>query len=90
MLTSDTLRGYIAAGLPCDHLEVHGDDGTHFEAIVVSRAFEGKRLIQRHQLVYAALGERMRAEIHALSMKTLTPEEFAQRTGAAPGSGPAA
>ena len=90
MLTSDTLRSYIAAGLPCEHLEVHGDDGTHFEAIVVSRAFEGKRPIQRHQLVYAALGERMRAEIHALSMKTLTPEEFAQGSGAAPGSGAAA
>ena len=53
-------------------------DGSHFQAIIVSPEFAGKRLIQRHQLVYAALGDRMKAEIHALSMKTLTPEEFAQ------------
>ena len=78
MLSSDTLKGYIAAGLACEHLEVHGDDGTHFEAVVVSQSFEGLRLIQRHQKVYAALGDRMRAEIHALSMKTLTPAEWAK------------
>ena len=59
------------------HLEVEGD-GQHFNAVIVSKAFEGKRPIQRHQLVYAALGDRMREEIHALSMKTLTPEEFGQ------------
>ena len=53
-------------------------DGSHFEAVIVSKAFEGKRLIQRHQLVYAALGDRMKEEIHALSMKTLTPAEFSQ------------
>ena len=50
--------------------------GEHFTAVIVSDSFAGKRLIQRHQLVYAALGDRMREEIHALSMKTLTPEEF--------------
>jgi acid stress-induced BolA-like protein IbaG/YrbA len=76
MLTSDNLRTYIAAGLACEHLQVNGDDGQHFDALIVSSAFEGKRLVQRHQLVYAALGERMRAEIHALSMKTLTPAEY--------------
>nr|WP_321846331.1 BolA family protein [Paraburkholderia bannensis] len=76
MLSSEQLKQYILAGLACEHLEVEGDDGTHFSAIVVSSAFEGKRLIQRHQLVYAALGDRMRAEIHALSMKTLTPAEW--------------
>jgi len=61
--------------LECAHLEVEGD-GQHFSAIIVSDAFAGKRQVARHQLVYAALGDRMREEIHALSMKTLTPEEF--------------
>jgi acid stress-induced BolA-like protein IbaG/YrbA len=73
--TPELIHGYIAAGLECTHLEVQGD-GAHFEAIIVSPAFAGKRPIQRHQLVYAALGDRMREEIHALSMKTLTPEEY--------------
>ena len=71
----ETLKSYIAAGLECAHLEVEGD-GQHFSAIIVSDAFAGKRQVARHQLVYAALGDRMREEIHALSMKTLTPEEF--------------
>lgn len=73
--TPEQIKAYIAAGLECSHLEVTGD-GQHFYATIVSAAFEGKRLIARHQLVYAALGDRMREEIHALSMKTLTPEEF--------------
>lgn len=73
--TPDQVKAYIAAGLDCTHLEVEGD-GQHFQAVIVSTAFAGKRLVQRHQLVYAALGERMREEIHALSMKTLTPDEF--------------
>ncbi len=73
--TPEKIKEYIAAGLECTHLEVEGD-GQHFSAVIVSPAFAGKRLIQRHQIVYAALGDRMREEIHALSMKTLTPEEF--------------
>lgn len=73
--TPDEVKQYITAGLACTHVEVEGD-GQHFFATIVSAAFEGKRLIQRHQLVYAALGDRMRAEIHALSMKTLTPAEW--------------
>ncbi|TKC90817.1 BolA family transcriptional regulator [Trinickia terrae] len=73
--TPEQVKQYIEAGLACQHLEVEGD-GQHFFATIVSDAFEGKRLIQRHQLVYAALGERMREEIHALSMKTLTPAEW--------------
>jgi acid stress-induced BolA-like protein IbaG/YrbA len=77
MLSPETLRGYIAAGLACDELEVSGD-GHHFEARIVCKAFEGKRLIARHQMVYAVLGDRMRQEIHALSMKTLTPAEAAE------------
>lgn len=80
MVTPDTLRTYIADGLECEHLEVAGD-GRHFEALIVSKRFEGKRLLERHQIVYAALGDRMREEVHALSMNTLTPEEFADRGG---------
>ena len=75
--TPEQIKEYIASGLECSHLEVEGD-GQHFTAIIVSPAFVGKRLIQRHQIVYAALGDRMREEIHALSMKTHTPEEFLQ------------
>ena len=75
--TPAQIKDYIAAGLDCSHLSVEGD-GQHFQATIVCAAFAGKRLIQRHQMVYAVLGERMREEIHALSMKTLTPEEFAQ------------
>ena len=73
--TPENIRDYIAAGLNCEHLDVTGD-GTHFEAIIVSPAFAGKRLIARHQLVYQAIGERMKDEIHALSMRTLTPDEY--------------
>jgi acid stress-induced BolA-like protein IbaG/YrbA len=73
--TPEQVKDYIAGGLNCQHLEVEGD-GQHFFATIVSDAFAGKRLIARHQLVYAALGERMREEIHALSMKTLTPDEW--------------
>lgn len=73
--TPELIHGYLSAGLECTHLEVEGD-GQHFQAVIVSPAFVGKRMVQRHQLVYAALGDRMREEIHALSMKTLTPEEY--------------
>ena len=73
--TPELIHGYIKNGLECTHLEVEGD-GQHFSAVIVSPAFAGKSRIQRHQIVYAALGDRMRDEIHALSMKTLTPEEY--------------
>lgn len=73
--TPEQIKNYIAAGMDCSYLTVDGD-GQHFQATIVSDAFTGKRLIQRHQMVYAILGDRMREEIHALSMKTLTPEEF--------------
>ena len=73
--TPELIHGYLTAGLDCTHLEVEGD-GQHFTAVIVSTAFEGKRLVARHQIVYAALGDRMREEIHALSMKTLTPDEY--------------
>jgi acid stress-induced BolA-like protein IbaG/YrbA len=73
--TPEQVRQYIADHLPCDHIDVQGD-GSHFDAVIVSPSFEGKRPIARHQLVYAALGDRMKAEIHALSMRTLTPAEY--------------
>ena len=76
MLSAEQLANYITQNLVCDYIKVLGDDGTHFEAIIVSPAFVGKSMVQQHQLVYAALGDRMRAEIHALSMKTYTPEQW--------------
>lgn len=78
MLSPDKVRSYILENLNCDHVEVDGD-GAHFEAIVVSAEFRGKTRVQQHQVVYRALGERMREEIHALSMKTYTPEDWASR-----------
>lgn len=74
-LTPLQLKQYIESGLPCERLDVEGD-GQHFFATIVSAAFDGLRPIQRHQKVYAVLGDRMRSEIHALSMKTLTPQEW--------------
>jgi acid stress-induced BolA-like protein IbaG/YrbA len=77
-MTPDQLHALINAGLPCEHLEVTGD-GRHWDALIVSKEFEGKRLIQRHQRVYATLGEKMRTdEVHALSIKALTPSEWAR------------
>jgi acid stress-induced BolA-like protein IbaG/YrbA len=73
--TAADVRNFIAAGLACEHLEVEGD-GRHFFATIVAAEFEGRSRVQRHQRVYAALGDRMRAQIHALSMKTLTPAEW--------------
>ncbi len=70
------VRNFIAAGLDCAALEVEGD-GRHFFATIVSSEFEGLSRVRRHQRVYSALGDRMHAQIHALSMKTLTPGEFA-------------
>ena len=75
MVTPESIKHGIEAGLACQHVEVVGD-GQHFQALVVSASFEGKSRVQRHQLVYAALGGRMREEIHALSMRTLTPAEW--------------
>lgn len=76
MITAEDIRSLIAAGLPCDHVEVDGD-GRHWTAVVVSPAFEGRRPVQRHQMVYATLGQRLYDDtVHALSMKTLTPAEW--------------
>lgn len=77
MVTPESIKQGIEAGLACERIEVIGD-GQHFQALIVSEAFAGKSRVQRHQLVYRALGDRMREEIHALSMQTLTPQEAKQ------------
>jgi acid stress-induced BolA-like protein IbaG/YrbA len=80
-MTADELKTIIAAGLPCDHIETEGD-GRHWAALIVSAEFEGKRPIQRHQRVYATLGERMKTdEVHALSIRAFTPAEWAASEG---------
>lgn len=74
------IQQLIEEQLPDARALVQGDDGVHFEALVVSAAFIGKSLVQQHRLVYAALGERMeREEIHALALKTYTPEAWQKR-----------
>ena len=78
MVSAENIKGYIAAAIVCEHIEVRGD-GQHWEAVIVSREFEAKNKVQQHQLVYRALGDRMREEIHALSMQTLTPEQWQAR-----------
>lgn len=77
MVNPEQIRAWIEETIACEHVAVEGD-GHHFEAVIVSPAFRGKSRVQQHQLVYSALGERMRAEIHALSMKTFTPEDWQQ------------
>ncbi|TMH64175.1 MAG: BolA family transcriptional regulator [Betaproteobacteria bacterium] len=78
MTTPESIKNAIEAGVVCDRVEVTGD-GQHFQALIVSNTFEGLSKVRRHQLVYGALGDRMRDEIHALSMITLTPAEWMQR-----------
>ncbi len=87
--SAEEVRTFIAAGLACEHLEVEGD-GRHFFATIVAAEFEGRSRVARHQRVYEALGDRMREQIHALSMKTLTPAEWlASRAGSAASAPPA-
>ncbi|MBL8496529.1 BolA family transcriptional regulator [Nitrosomonas sp. JL21] len=80
MITAENVKTYIEAALPCEHVQVEGDDGRHFEALIVSAQFVGKNTVQQHQMVYKSLGDRMKQEIHALSMRTLTPEQWAHRS----------
>ena len=74
-VTPDNVKDYILQGLACEHIEVDGD-GRHFQAVIVSKEFEGKGMLQQHKLVYQVLGDRME-KIHALSMKTMTPTQWA-------------
>lgn len=76
-MNADQIKDMIAAGIQCEHIELEGD-GRHWYATIVSSEFEGRRAIQRHQKVYATLGTKMQNdEVHALSMKTYTPTEWA-------------
>ena len=75
MYSADAIRELIQAGLPDANVEVMGDDGQHFAARVISDSFTGKGIVEQHRMVYATLGERMGGEIHALSLKTMTPEQ---------------
>ncbi|MEM9383610.1 MAG: BolA/IbaG family iron-sulfur metabolism protein [Pseudomonadota bacterium] len=77
----DEIKRLIETGMEAEEVIVQGDDGAHFEALVVADAFAGKRTLQRHKIVYGTLGERMGREIHALSLKTLTREELEQQQG---------
>jgi len=78
-MDSNTIKTLIEQGLPGSTAVVNGADGVHFEATVVATAFAGKLPLARHRMVYATLGERMGGEIHALALKTLTPEEAGLR-----------
>jgi acid stress-induced BolA-like protein IbaG/YrbA len=78
MVTPESIQKNIAQGMDTVHLSVTGD-GQHFEAVVVSEEFVGKSRVQRHQRVYQTLGDRMREEVHALSMKTFTPQEWQEQ-----------
>ncbi len=75
MVTPEQIKGWIEQGISCEFVAVEGD-GHHFDAVVVSKAFVGKRMLECHRMVYDALGDRMHSEIHALSMKTHTPENY--------------
>jgi len=74
-LDAETIRNLIETGLPDSQAEVQGDDGVHFEATVICAAFRGKLPLARHRMVYATLGDLMGGAIHALALKTLTPDE---------------
>jgi acid stress-induced BolA-like protein IbaG/YrbA len=77
-MNPDDVAHLIRAALPGALVRVESDDNTHFAARIVAAEFAGKRALARHQLVYAALGERMGREIHAMSIEALTPEESRQ------------
>ena len=79
MITAENIKQHIEASLPCELVQIEGDDGHHFQAIIVSSEFRGKRVLQQHQMVYRALGDKMKQDIHALSMKTFTPEEWTDK-----------
>ena len=74
-MNPESIAQMIVAGLPGAQVEVYGDDGVHFEALIVHEAFQGKLPLARHRMVYACLGDKMGGEIHALALKTLTPAE---------------
>jgi acid stress-induced BolA-like protein IbaG/YrbA len=77
-MTADDIRQSILEKLECEFIEIIGEDDTHFEGTIVSSLFEGLNRVKQHQMVFNALGDKMKSEIHALSMKTYTPHEWNQ------------
>lgn len=78
-MNQQQIQSLLEAGLPGAEIQVRGEDGVHFEAIVISPEFAGLSLLNRHRRVYSALGERIGGEIHALALKTFTPQEWTQQ-----------
>ena len=77
-MTSNDIKQSIIEKLECEFVEIVGEDGAHFEGTIVSSLFEGLNRVKQHQLVFNALGDKMKSDIHALSMKTYTPNEWDQ------------
>jgi acid stress-induced BolA-like protein IbaG/YrbA len=77
-MTSNDIKQSIIEKLECEFVEILGEDGAHFEGTIVSSLFEGLSRVKQHQLVFNALGDKMKSDIHALSMKTYTPNEWDQ------------
>jgi len=77
-MTADDIRQSILEKLECEFIEILGEDGAHFEGTIVSGLFEGLNRVKQNQMVFNALGDKMKSEIHALSMKTYTPNEWNQ------------
>lgn len=75
-MDNNQIKAMIEAGLPGSQVQVNGDDGVHFDAVIVAAAFEGKGMLAQHKMVYATLGDGMDGAIHALSMRTFTPDEW--------------
>jgi acid stress-induced BolA-like protein IbaG/YrbA len=80
-MQNDEIQSLIMGGIPGASVVINGEDGTHFEALVISDLFAGKSMVQRHQMVYRALGEKMGRDIHALSIQTFTAEEWEKQKG---------
>lgn len=75
-MQAEQIKHLIEAGIPGCQVFVNGDDGAHFDATVISEAFAGQSMVKQHQMVYATLGNRMQSEIHALALRTLTPDQW--------------
>ena len=75
----EDIQQLIESGIPDSIVKIEGDDGTHFGAIIVSSEFSGKSMVQQHQIVYKALGDKMGTDIHALSIQTFSPEEWEKK-----------
>lgn len=75
-MNPELIKELIESGLPDADILVEGNDGTHFQAQIVSKLFSGMTMVQQHQMVYKTLGDKMGTDIHALSIQTYTPEEW--------------